>query len=166
MPKSGKKSNSHLDIDEKPYDRAQESNEKLRQSKLELPIIKSQSVTHLKKGKKQEYDKALILTLVLKTVKDIKWEELSNEIGKTPTQCKDVWRKVIQPSIISNKTWSNEGKDWTKVMKIKLLLIVLDACTPNWDEMTISFPGKTKSQLYDVWRKVILPRLKRGDPIE
>ncbi|WWC61197.1 uncharacterized protein I303_103777 [Kwoniella dejecticola CBS 10117] len=174
MPKSKLADSGHNA--QRPYDRpimsTKSSQVRPERSMLDLPQVKSQTSastsTSTRKTKKGEYDKTLIVTLVLKTAKDVKWESIVTEIGKTTTQCKDVWRKVIHPSIIANRPWANEGtsKGWTKFMKIRTFLIVLEACTPDWDGMTQAFPGKSKSQIKDIWRKVILPRLRRGDTIE
>ncbi|KAK6902875.1 hypothetical protein I204_07183 [Kwoniella mangroviensis CBS 8886] len=158
MPKINK-SNSQAS---KPYDKP---NTSPKQTKLDYPSVQSPSLVH-SKGKKSEYDKTLLVTLFLKSSKDADWTELGKDIGKTPIQCKDVWRKVIKTSLLTNKPWSGDGKDWTREMKIATLMIVLDSCNPDWECIAASFPGRTKSQLYDVWRKVILPRLKRGDTIE
>ncbi|KAK8869884.1 hypothetical protein IAR55_000452 [Kwoniella newhampshirensis] len=117
-------------------------------------------------SKKGDYDKRLLVTLVLKSAKDIQWESLGSRIGKTAVQCKDVWRKVIHPALISNKAWNVCGKDWTADMKLQTLMTVLDAVKPDWEGMTVAFPGKSKSQIHDVWRKVVLPRLKRGGSVE
>ncbi|WVW83182.1 hypothetical protein I302_105200 [Kwoniella bestiolae CBS 10118] len=139
---------------------------KLKQSKLDFAPARDGLTEVPKKSKKNEYDKTLLVILFLKTAKDIEWDELSKDMGKTPTQCKDTWRKVIHPSLLSNKPWSGGGRNWTGEMKIATLMMVLNSCNPDWEVIATSFPGKTKSQLYDVWRKVIFPRLKRGDTVE
>ncbi|WVQ70148.1 uncharacterized protein L199_008373 [Kwoniella botswanensis] len=127
----------------KPYDKPNTSPKKTKQITLNYPTIRTQSLGH-SSGKKNKYDKNLLVTLFLKSSKEVNWTELGKDIGKTPIQCKDVWRE----------------------MKIATLMMVLNSCNPDWEFIAASFPGRTKSQLYDVWRKVILPRLKRGDTIE
>ncbi|WRT67052.1 uncharacterized protein IL334_004018 [Kwoniella shivajii] len=158
--------------DIKPYKRpsSPSSSEKaksksLKQTKIDLPRIKSSVIENEPKVKKGEYDKSLLVILVLKTAKDIKWDLLGQKTDKTATQCKEVWRKVILPALSTNKSWANEGKGWTKSMKIELFMTVLESCKPNWEDMTASFQGKTKSQIHDVWRKMVLPKLKRGETV-
>ncbi|WVQ98661.1 hypothetical protein IAU59_005792 [Kwoniella sp. CBS 9459] len=112
------------------------------------------------------YDKLMLVVLVLKSATNVKWDELATKIDKTPTQCKDVWRKVIQPALANHQPWTATGKGWTREMKLETLLAVLEATNPDWETIALSFPGKTKTQVHDVWRKVILPRLKKGDSIK
>ncbi|WWC90080.1 uncharacterized protein L201_005013 [Kwoniella dendrophila CBS 6074] len=162
--------------DEKPYDRSSspptpnpasaKDKKSTKQSKLDLPSIKGNLRENKKVTRKSDYDKSLLVTLVIKTAKDTRWEDLAKEVNKTPTQCKDLWRKVIQPLLCTNSSWANDGTGWTSEMKVKTLMTILESCTPNWVEIADSFPGKTKSQVNDVWREVILPRLKKGNTIE
>ncbi|WWD15840.1 hypothetical protein CI109_100264 [Kwoniella shandongensis] len=153
----------------KPYDRSSSTLEESKQPTLNFAPVKYTSgrVAGPKtKGKKGEYDKQMLVALVLKSANDIKWDDLAFRIGKTSVQGKDVWRKVIHPALITNRPWNVSGKGWTGEMKLQTLMTVLEATNPDWQSMTSAFPGKSKSQIHDVWRKIIFPRLKRGETIE
>ncbi|RXK40597.1 hypothetical protein M231_02052 [Tremella mesenterica] len=114
---------------------------------------------------KEGHNKTLIVSRVLETAKT-NWENVGVSVKKTPTQCKDTWRKTILPSLLENKVWSNGGPGWTKEMKLTMFKMIVDSASPHWDKIATSCPGKTKSQVQDIWRKVVLPRLKRGETVE
>nr|XP_018263919.1 uncharacterized protein I303_03795 [Kwoniella dejecticola CBS 10117]OBR86077.1 hypothetical protein I303_03795 [Kwoniella dejecticola CBS 10117] len=92
MPKSKLADSGHNA--QRPYDRpimsTKSSQVRPERSMLDLPQVKSQTSastsTSTRKTKKGEYDKTLIVTLVLKTAKDVKWESIVTEIGKTTTR--------------------------------------------------------------------------------
>ncbi|OCF35423.1 hypothetical protein I316_02975 [Kwoniella heveanensis BCC8398] len=136
------------------------------QTKLNLPSVRASAMASSSKTKAGGYDKLMLVVLVLKSANNTEWDALASKIDKTPTQCKDVWRKVIQPALINNQPWTGSGKGWTSEMKLETLRTVFESTNPDWEAIAGSFPGKTKTQVHDVWRKVILPRLRRGDTIE
>ncbi|WVF72279.1 hypothetical protein IAT40_007091 [Kwoniella sp. CBS 6097] len=156
-----------LNIDSDSKSKTKKFTAKLHQNKLDLTSVRACTSPPKSRSKTGGYDKLMLVVLVLKSANNVKWDDLASRIDKTPTQCKDVWRKVIQPALTSNQSWfEGTGKGWTKEMKVETLRTVLESTNPEWEVIALSFPGKTKTQVHDVWRKVILPRLKRGDTIE
>ncbi|ORX39806.1 hypothetical protein BD324DRAFT_678899 [Kockovaella imperatae] len=114
------------------------------------------------------YDKNLLAKLVLETAKlnARDWDEISSTVGQTLSKNKDLWRKVIKTQLIAGKEWSKStSPSWTNQQKIALVNYILDKTSVNWDQVARSFPGKSPIQVKDVWRKVLLPKIRRGDPV-
>ncbi|RSH91275.1 hypothetical protein EHS25_009574 [Saitozyma podzolica] len=114
---------------------------------------------------KYEYNKLVLVSLVVAPAKP-DWLAIATTLHPTQAQCYDLWRKVLLPNLLANKPWANSSKDWSTDEKVELLLQVIQRTKPEWEAISQHFPGRTKSQVCDVWRKVVLPRLKKGQTIE
>ncbi|BEI99080.1 hypothetical protein CcaverHIS631_0401230 [Cutaneotrichosporon cavernicola] len=68
-----------------------------------------------------DYDRALLVTLVAKFSK-ADYAPLAESVGKTASQCRDVWRKVMFPALVEGREWSAEVSDvWRKVVLPRLM---------------------------------------------
>ncbi|WVR05115.1 hypothetical protein IAU60_002127 [Kwoniella sp. DSM 27419] len=145
-----------------------DSNQLLLGFSTVTPASDASSVARNQTGSTGRYDKKLLVSLVCMTTSRVDWDNLGSRIGKTATQCKDVWRKVIYPALTSNQSWTTSGKGWTEEMKKETMLAVLNSISPDWEAIAVKFPGKSKTRLevHDVWRKVVMPRLNRGQTIQ
>ncbi|KAL7422281.1 hypothetical protein Q5752_002927 [Cryptotrichosporon argae] len=131
------------------------------------------------------YDRPLVVQLVVQSSKP-QWEVLASEIGKTATQCKDVWRKILLPALVGGRPWAADGAGWSGEMKRQTVMRVVSDAQPNWDAIAAHFEGRTRSRasrralnvpsgwtdvrdlttdVYDLWRKILLPRLRNGLPL-
>ncbi|RSH78313.1 uncharacterized protein EHS24_002782 [Apiotrichum porosum] len=113
-------------------------------------------------GAKGTWDRVLLVSEVYKaTVAD--YDALGAAVGKTGTQCKDTWRKTVYPALLRGDDWSTAGPGWDTAMKMKLVTAVLGTAKPNWDAVAAAFPGRTKNQVHDIWRKVVWVKLSKGE---
>ncbi|KAL1405512.1 hypothetical protein Q8F55_009149 [Vanrija albida] len=78
---------------------------------------------------------------------------------------KDTWRKTVFPALLAGRDWATDGAGWSRVMKIKLVCEVLATAKPDWEDVAEHFPSRTKTQVTDIWRKVVLPRLVKGQAL-
>ncbi|BEI83527.1 hypothetical protein CcaverHIS002_0401310 [Cutaneotrichosporon cavernicola] len=77
-------------------------------------------------------------------------------------ECRDVWRKVMFPALVEGREWSAGERGWDGAMKLHLPREVLGTAKPDWEVIAVQFPSRTPTQVSDVWRKVVLPRLMSG----
>ncbi|ORY33752.1 hypothetical protein BCR39DRAFT_519042 [Naematelia encephala] len=93
------------------------------------------------------------------------WQAIGSTLDKTSTQCFDLYRKSLLPALHSGKPWATTTSAWTSAEKVQLLDKVLKTTTTDWEDLASTFPDRTKAQIYDVWRKVIMPKLKNGEVV-
>ncbi|WOO85493.1 uncharacterized protein LOC62_07G008992 [Vanrija pseudolonga] len=142
------------------------------------PKVKAEPKAKEDKGTpKGGYDRALLVSEVSKVnfplgvcradsqATNANYTALAAEVGKTATQCKDTWRKTVFPALLAGREWATDGAGWSGAMKRKLVAEVLGTAKPAWEDVARQFPERTKTQVVDVWRKVVLPRLLKGQPL-
>ncbi|GFZ46206.1 hypothetical protein JCM24511_04453 [Saitozyma sp. JCM 24511] len=105
---------------------------------------------------KYEYNKLVLVTLVVAPAKP-DWLAIATTLRRT--QARAPPEPPCQQAV-------GQFEDWSTDEKVELLLQVIQRTKPEWEAISEHFPGRTKSQVCDVWRKVMLPRLKKGQTIE
>lgn len=100
-----------------------------------------------------------------------------------------MWRKVILPALLDGREWSNSGSAaWSTKAKIEVLATVLKVLSvlritadaqginPDWTHVAAAqgrtptrelwMPASTdNAEVKDVWRKVMQPKLLKGETI-
>jgi hypothetical protein len=90
---------------------------------------------------------------------DKDWGAINARVpGRTRGQCRDRWRKVVDPSIAL--TAGSTGK-WTAVEDVKLKDAVQTHGSKNWEAIAALVPGRTKMQCYDRWKDTLDPKIDR-----
>jgi hypothetical protein len=70
---------------------------------------------------------------------------------------------ALAPTRSRNKV-TNQSKNakWTPEESDRLMELVSHDASPNWNELTVAFPGKSPQQIAERWEKVLNPALIKG----
>ncbi|KAK1925026.1 hypothetical protein DB88DRAFT_539801 [Papiliotrema laurentii] len=140
-----------------------------------MPAVRTQLATpkaaarEIKASVKQggpTYDKCLLVTLIVKQVSP-DWGRISSVLNdKTESKAHDLWRKVILPALSAGRAWSTStGGSWSSAEKIKLVTMIIEDAKVDWDIVARAFPERSKTQVRDVWRKGVFPKIKKGEAV-
>ncbi|KAK4688235.1 hypothetical protein P7C73_g1876, partial [Tremellales sp. Uapishka_1] len=184
MPRAPKSSPTKVKGKPEPYSRSSPQHTP--------PLDGASGSTSIPSTPKKTYDKSLMVRYVLESCANINWEAVAELTGKDATSALTPRREQgylakddpaavdLQPAVVylwTRMELNHEDPDGHKDprggvpccqrLKDRSDQREKQSAKPDWQAATtVHFPGKTKSQLGDVWRKVVLPRLKKGETIE
>jgi len=104
----------------------------------------------------EEEDERLRILVILKREKN--WEKISNDIGRSPSQCKSRWKTYLSPSIIK----ITERRKWVPEEDERLTKLVRKYGTKNWRIIASHLRGRLPKQCRERWINHLDPIIVKG----